>query len=129
MDETTIDLPDAIREGCALRLTRDVTDARGRTWPKGAQVTCCGRLFDAVVTEVDARLTAADVVIDLDAERGSGQWAVGMWLKDPLYATLERLGYSPGGFRLLAREAAFGMADPVQLRRVALALAMAVRDA
>lgn len=114
MDETTIDLPEALREGCALRLIRDVTDAQGRTWPTGAQVTCCGRLFDSVVTEVDAALTAADVVIDLDPGRASGQWAVACWL----VVGADR-DWSDADDAIVNR-ALVGRADPAELRRVAL---------
>lgn len=120
MDETTIDLPDAIREGCALRLTRDVTDAQGRTWPKGAQVTCCGRLFDSVVTEVDAALTAADVVIDLDPGRASGQWAVAMWWRSVPKWPASIVPADRVRVVSVMGAALAGEADPAELRRVAL---------
>jgi len=110
-----VDFPDVIREGCALVTTRDGWCAMG-TALVAAAAAADGRV--RISGGADYRLDS----LAIDLTRASGQWAVACWLREPDRATLDSIGYTPGGFAALMLEALRGKADPAELRRVALAV-------
>lgn len=125
-DPTTITHPDLVRaivrEGCALRLLRDVSARLFRAGETVVALGPAGILMDGWGVETDIGPVPLDALA-VDLTRASGQWAAAMWICTLEPAPNDRAGYPLTDFGFFVVDAFTGSADPAELRRVVYEIA------